>query len=59
MTAQAPRHFNSRRVECAECGHLGRGLPELCACCAGAQARPVDAAADKREREAAREENRQ
>lgn len=48
-------HYNSRRVECANCGHLGRGLPDVCDCCAGPKARPVD---DRRERAAAREENR-
>jgi hypothetical protein len=51
-------HYNSRRVECDNCGHLGRGLPDLCDCCAGPKARPVNAAADVREAKAAREENR-
>jgi hypothetical protein len=49
-------HYNSRRVECDNCGHLGRGLPEICECCSGPKAQPVN---DKREYEAARPENRQ
>lgn len=55
-TEQKVKHYNSRKVECDNCGHLGRGLPELCDCCAGPKVRPTD---DRREYEAAREENRQ
>ena len=50
------RHYNSRTVECDNCGHLGKGLPEFCDCCAGPKVRPTN---DKREYAAAREENRQ
>jgi hypothetical protein len=50
------RHYNSRKVECANCGHLGRGLPDICDCCASGTVRPIN---DKREYEAARPENRQ
>lgn len=56
-TRYQPTHFNSKRVECDNCGHLGRGLPEFCDCCAGPKARPT-AAEEKREYQAAREENR-
>lgn len=55
-TTKQPRHYNSRKVECDNCGHLGRGLPEMCDCCAGPKARPTN---DRREYEAARDENRQ
>lgn len=50
------RHYNSRTVECDNCGHLGRGLPDFCECCAGPKARPTD---DKREYAKARPENKQ
>lgn len=49
------RHYNSRTVECSECGHLGRGLPDVCACCAG----PKVTGNERREYKAARPENRQ
>ena len=55
LQAARTEHYNSRRVECDECGHLGRGLPDQCPCCAGPKSRPVD---DRREYAAAREENR-
>ena len=52
-------HYNSRRVECDNCGHLGRGLPEVCDCCAGPKARPQNAKAEQREFDRAKPENRQ
>lgn len=56
--ANETRHYNSRTVECDECGHLGRGLPDVCDCCAGPKARPASAKDERREYDAAREENR-
>ena len=55
IAALKTRHYNSRRVECDNCGHLGRGLPDQCACCAGPKDRPTN---DRREYDAAREENK-
>ena len=55
MTTRTTRHYNSRRVECDNCGHLGRGLPDQCTCCAGPKDRPTN---DRREYDAAREENK-
>lgn len=51
-------HYNSRTVECDNCGHIGKGLPEMCDCCAGPKARPANAAEEKREWNAAGDGNR-